>query len=221
MVPESTVSIYGLMVASYMVGDPVTACAMADQFKKSSREPHVGFIKSSISVYASCSEFDKADQMRLELGKLGRETIEVDNIDRRLSQWKSVYQMKTQAGGAEAQPGAVQAQNQVAQTTPENEASIAQRAQGGNDGSPRMVLVDVVMVSTQELITAAKRYQPAQCAHAPAWVRQFSGLLGLEHLHQRHGRRHHRHHAGSDHSGAGLFAEQLFGNAFINRFLIL
>ena len=34
MTPESTVSIYGLMVTSYLTGDARTACAMADQFRK-------------------------------------------------------------------------------------------------------------------------------------------------------------------------------------------
>lgn len=147
--PDSTVSIYGLMVASYMTGDPVTACAMADQFSKSSLEPHAGFIRSSISVYASCGDFDKADRMRLELGKLNREQADVQSVDRRLAQWKTFYRthepsgrlediVVSQASQSAADPGGARAPEVV------------------DDGTPSMVMVDVVMVSTQELIATSK-----------------------------------------------------------------
>ncbi|OGB29255.1 MAG: secretion protein [Burkholderiales bacterium RIFCSPLOWO2_12_FULL_61_40] len=147
--PDSTVSIYGLMVASYMTGDPVTACAMADQFSKSSPEPHAGFIRSSVSVYASCGDFDKADRMRLALGPLNREGVNVHNVDRRLAQWKTFYRTRqpsdqledivvSQASPSAADPGGARAPEEV------------------NDGSPRMVLVDVVMVSTEESISTSK-----------------------------------------------------------------
>ena len=74
------------MVASYLTGDAVTACAMADQFKKVTTELHSGFIRSSVAVYASCGAFDKADLMRVEFGKLNREPAEIGRVDRRLAQ---------------------------------------------------------------------------------------------------------------------------------------
>lgn len=201
MSPDSMVSLYGLMVASYLTGDAVTACAMADQFKKISTEPHTGFIRSSVSVYASCGDFDKADQMRLELGKLNREKADVEQVDRRLAQWKSFYSKQDASNrpmGANSAAGFIQTSLGNATTAPSPERfaqaftlpnvntpratrpapspivdqpsmvrpietggeAPAPRPENmtrnGNDGSPRMVLVDVVLVSTQELISTSK-----------------------------------------------------------------
>ena len=210
MSPDSSVSIYGLMVAAYLTGDAVTACAMADQFQKTSQEPHEGFIKSSVSVYASCAQFDKADSMRLALVQLKREPAEVQRVDQRLAQWKSFYRQHTPAEtpssteaqsvagfintslssatpaappelfaqaftmpsitprtaprpaptAAAAAPAPVPAPSAA---TPAIERSAEQTASppvsaadSASDGSPRMVLVDVVLVSTQELISTSK-----------------------------------------------------------------
>jgi pilus assembly protein CpaC len=190
MSPESMVSIYGLMVASYMTGDPATACSMADRFSNYSREPHYGFIRSSVSVYASCGDFEKADRMRLELGKLRGASADVERVGRRLDQWKSVYRAEARPDrleGIDATAGTIRASlgNEApperyaqafslerrdapppAAPSPESAlpkaAAVApapagvERPEMMNDGSPRMVLVDVVMVSTQELVTTAK-----------------------------------------------------------------
>ncbi len=171
MSPDSTVSLYGLMVASYLTGDAITACAMADQFKKATTELNDGFIRSSVSVYASCGAFDKADLMRVELGKLNREPADIGRVDRRLAQWKSFYRqqapdnsstgansvvgiIKTSLGSATtvAQPERFAQASTVPSITP----SVAPRSEQASDGSPRMVLVDVVMVATQELVSTSK-----------------------------------------------------------------
>ncbi len=169
LAPESMVSVYGLMVASYMTGDPATACAMADRFRVATHEAHAGFIRSSVAVYASCGDFDKAAQMRLALGQLKGKQADIDHVDQRLADWKGVYLaraanaapvlLKASAdadaddsantpptAAADAAPAAVPAPSPTATTHPELPT----------DGAPRMVLVDVVMVSTQELITSAK-----------------------------------------------------------------
>ena len=204
MTPESTVSIYGLMVASYLTGDAVTACAMADQFKKISTESHSGFIRSSVSVYASCGDFDQADLMRKEMntfnvGQVGGQADAL-RVDRRLDQWKSFYRKQGASAGADSATGFVKTSFkttttdaqpvQLAQafTLPSFKAPAAARpaaaptatpppapaagpaamptanalpeakpaAEGGGDGGPRMVLVDVVLVSTQELVSTSK-----------------------------------------------------------------
>jgi tetratricopeptide (TPR) repeat protein len=111
MSPDSTVSLYGLMVASYLTGDAITACAMADQFKKTTTELNDGFIRSSVSVYASCGAFDKADLMRVELGKLKREPADMGRVDQRLAQWKSFYRQQAQGNsisGANSVAGVMQ-----------------------------------------------------------------------------------------------------------------
>ena len=184
MSPDSTVSLYGLMVASYLTGDAITACAMADQFKKATTELNDGFIRSSVSVYASCGAFDKADLMRVELGKLKREPADIGRVDQRLAQWKSFYRqqasvvgmMQTSLGSATtvAQPERFAQAFTVPSMTPRvaprpEPASVKSSVEtpthrpaamnvvdSASDGSPRMVLVDVVLVATQELASTSK-----------------------------------------------------------------
>lgn len=194
MSPDSTVSIYGLMVASYLTGDAVTACAMADQFRKTSTEPHSDFIRSSVSVYASCSDFDKADLMRVELGKLNREPVDIWRVDQRLAQWKSFYRKQALANSStntHSVEGLIQTSlsstkteapttERLAQTyaapsigsrvstlsepnkvergvaTPTPLIATVKATNSLGDATPHMVLVDVVLVSTQELISTSK-----------------------------------------------------------------
>ena len=193
MSPDSTVSLYGLMVASYLTGDAITACAMADQFKKTTTELNDGFIRSSVSVYASCGAFDKADLMRVELGKLKHEPADIGRVDQRLAQWKSFYRQQApdnSSTAANSVAGFIQTSLGTATTgvQPERFAqaftlpsitpSVAPRSEpasvkssvetptpkpvavnmgdNASDGSPRMVLVDVVLVATQELASTSK-----------------------------------------------------------------
>jgi pilus assembly protein CpaC len=213
MSPESTVSIYGLMVASYMTGDPAPACAMADQFRKHSREPHSGFVRSSVSVYASCGDFEKADLMRAELGKSSRDSADVERVDRRLAQWKSFYRTQAQAGRLDstntaagfiqanlggvtvaASPDRYAAAFTVAPPPPPPPPAAAAPSAPGvgrpemvNDGSPRMVLVDVVMVSTQELVATSKGINLLHAltlqlgsATAPAFSRTYNSTAAAD-----------------------------------------
>ncbi|MBF8179251.1 MAG: secretion protein [Burkholderiaceae bacterium] len=203
MTPESSVSIYGLMVASYLTGDAKTACAMADQFQKTSTEINRVFVRSSISVYASCGNFAQAEQMRDALSKIDGGGLEAERADRRLSQWKAFYLKQEQTvAAAKGQPAAgmikaswtqgasderpqqlAQAFNVPSRPAPRppsdnptdaNPAGPATpgatpigdgtpveapaNAAGGGGGSsgPRMLLIDVVLLSTQELITTSK-----------------------------------------------------------------
>jgi pilus assembly protein CpaC len=194
LTPESSVSIYGLMVASYLTGDAKTACAMADEFRKVSAQPPQGFLRSSVSVYASCGSFAQADWMRNALLQQGSSAPEVERIDRRLTQWKTFYdkQEKNAAkavktslapapantrplelaqaftapdlskraparsapvADADAAPAASPAPAPVAAVTAP--VATAPRADTATSG-PRMLLVDVVLLSTQELVSTSK-----------------------------------------------------------------
>ncbi|MGZ3158023.1 MAG: secretion protein, partial [Burkholderiaceae bacterium] len=201
MSPDSTISIYGLMATSYMTGDPATACAMADRYRQYSREPSAKFIRSSVSVYASCGEFDKAAQMRQQLSKLSSDPVEVERVDQRIAQWKSLYRTPAQAdqpGGAKAMPGMMpigfKVDSQDAPPVPSpalvapSSAAVmpaAARPEFVNDGTPRMVLVDVVMISTEELITTAKGINLLSAltlqfgsSSAPAYSNSYNSSIG-------------------------------------------
>lgn len=186
LTPESTVSIYGLMVASYLTGDAGTACAMADQFRKSPVKADLGFVRSSISVYASCGNFAQADQMRDSLTELGVGGPEAARTDRRLAQWKAFYHRQGQGAGpvktglknsAPSMPPMQLAQAfnlpnlgspASARPDPQPEAPVAPMPASAaeplpaapqveaRNGGPRMVLIDVVLLSTQELVSTSK-----------------------------------------------------------------
>jgi tetratricopeptide (TPR) repeat protein len=197
LTPESSVSIYGLMVASYLMGDAKTACAMADQFRQVSAQPPQGFLRSSVSVYASCGSFAQADGMRAALVQQGGSPTEVDRADRRLTQWRSLYDKQekytTRAIKTSLAPASANGRPmEMAQAftlpdrpnrPPANLAPDAAPAASGvptsatagsdpvaaptttavpapgdatADSGPRMLLVDVVLLSTQELISTSK-----------------------------------------------------------------
>lgn len=186
LTPDSSVAIYGLMVASYLTGDPKTACAMADQFRKVSTQPPQGFLRSSIAVYASCGSFAQADWMRTTLVNQGASAPDVERTDRRLAQWKTFYDTREKNAARPvttslspllngrpdefaqafklpdsaykpmARP-APPAADSVASPLPAPSASppMAPNAQPDNSG-PRMLMVDVVLLSTQELMSTSK-----------------------------------------------------------------
>jgi len=79
------------MVSSYLTGDPVTACAMANDFRRHESRLDATFVRSSISVYGSCGDFDAAQQMRSELQTQNLEPALVARADKRLAQWRDFY----------------------------------------------------------------------------------------------------------------------------------
>jgi tetratricopeptide (TPR) repeat protein len=202
LTPDSSVSLFGLMVAAYLTGDAPTACAMADQFRKvSAGLPH-DFMRSSIAVYASCGSFGQADDMRSLLARQGGTDVELQRLDRRLAQWKGFYSrqqaapvaVKTSLGaptepedvvqlaqafpapkGAYQPPKRPAAADNKASATPEPAASAAKPAgpaaaataepapaaapAAGTEATetgPRTLLVDVVLLSTQEMASTSK-----------------------------------------------------------------
>lgn len=172
--PESAVSVYGLMVASYITGDAKTACAMADQFKQLSPQTSYGFVRSSVSVYASCGDFAQADTMRETLHQLNKGSPEIERTDRRLAQWKTFYSRQVApeprpdelAQAFNLPPPAYPATTRTIEPptdsadtsseTPAPTAASGPSTPQATSNGPRMLLIDVVLLSTQELISTAK-----------------------------------------------------------------
>lgn len=175
---DSAVSINGLMTASYLTGDAVTACLMADQLGKRPSSLNAGMVRSAVAVYASCGQFDKAAQMRARMGA----APDADRLERRLSQWKSFYDtQQDRAGGAVKRhayfdsatdkPGTALVQAFKLPTVPppappaagnagnaQAQAATTPSKGPGPDGDagPRMVLVDLVLVSAQDQVSTSK-----------------------------------------------------------------
>ncbi len=183
--PDSAVSVFGLMVAAYLTGDAPTACMMADQFRKASADLSTDFVRSSIAVYASCGSFTQAADMRAALAQRGGNETEVQRVDRRLAQWQAFYArqqsaaaMRTRFSPEAAAEGPVQIAQAFAvpktsdtlarrAATPDNAdaapaapaappAAPAAPADEPADKGPRMLLVDVVLLSTQEMASTSK-----------------------------------------------------------------
>lgn len=175
MSPDSAPSLYGLMVASYLTGDARTACTVADQYRRAAPVPLRGFVRSSVSVYAACGNFEQAAQMRDTLARDFKDSgPEVQRVDQRLNQWKAVYRRQAQ----EAQPSMQLAQaftptvpsrpvapapepapTPAAEAAPASAPALAPRADGNGNGEgegPRMALIDVVLLSTQEMMSTTK-----------------------------------------------------------------
>ncbi len=165
LTPESARSIYGLMVTSYLTGDARTACAMADQFLKVSAKPHAGFLRSSIPVYASCGSFARAEWIRAALVQLEGEGPEIARLDRRLAQWRAVYNdplmVRAQAFTASTERAESEEygwrddDSEVAEFE-DSDAAWSAPPMDDLEHGPRMLLVDVVLLSTQELMATSK-----------------------------------------------------------------
>lgn len=170
LTPDSAPSINGLMVSSYLTGDAKTACAMADHFLKVAAQPSLEFMRSSISVYASCGSFGRAAWIRAALIQRYGEVPELARIDRRLAQWKTFYKDREQidralqTGMTDNGPTLLVAQaftdspaeDITSSPTDESASDFSAMPTGETDSGPRMILVDVVLLSTQELMSTAK-----------------------------------------------------------------
>lgn len=209
MTPDSAVSLYGLMVASYLTGDAATACTMADQYLKEPKPPDPGFVRSSVAVYASCGRFDQADRMGAILKAQDKDGFDSRRVQRRLTQWKAFYQTQPpQAGSALATPtsyvqmpstaGPIQLVQAFTMPPPPQPAAPPSPQPSNNDTlapdavpsvpaaeavGTRMVLIDVVLLSTQELISTSKGVNllsaltlqlGSSTGNLPAWSRVFS-----------------------------------------------
>lgn len=209
MTPDSAVSLYGLMVASYLTGDAATACTMADQYLKEPKPPDPGFVRSSVAVYASCGRFDQADRMGAILKAQDKDGFDSLRVQRRLTQWKAFYQTQPpQAGTALATPtsyvqtpssaGPIQLAQAFTMPPPPQPAAPPSPQPSINDTlapdavpsvpaaevvGTRMVLIDVVLLSTQELISTSKGVNllsaltlqlGSSTGNLPAWSRVFS-----------------------------------------------
>lgn len=183
MTPESEVAINGLMTAAYLTGDAVTACVMADQLA-GKVQGDSGKLRSAVAVYAACGKFDQAARLRAQLGKAAA-PADTERLDRRVAQWQAFYARQPQrasgasmhsalltadsAAGASIVP--TQAFKVPAITPPANRPPTPAGADAtaaastppavaapveSKESGPRMVLVDVVLVSAQDLVSTSK-----------------------------------------------------------------
>jgi len=156
--PDDPVVLARMLAASYLAGDARTACAMADQLGGMTDVggSRPSFLRTSVSVYAACGEFDKAESARLAYEGLAKNPAEAQQAGRRLSQWQSFFKSQGEIGD-ELAAGMIKTQGQPQQQPmggPQPPVAVA--ATAPSTGDSRMVLVDVVMVRTEDSISTSK-----------------------------------------------------------------
>ena len=154
--PDDPVVLARMLAASYLAGDARTACAMADQLGGMADVggSRSSFLRTSVSVYAACGEFDKAESARQAYEGLAKNPAEAQQAGRRLSQWQSFFKSQGEAGD-ELAAGMIKTQGQPQQMGGPPPPS-AVPATAPSTGDSRMVLVDVVMVRTEDSISSSK-----------------------------------------------------------------
>lgn len=179
--PDDPVVLSRMLATSYMAGDSRTACAMADQIRAlprasdaASRAEAASFLRTAVSVYAACGEFSKAEASRSAFERSSGDPSQTEKVGRRLEQWKSFFKSRSgyeASAGAMVKtqfaPGGSPAQGFDAAAAPANQSGFAPGAAGGtaagapagavtNPDGTRMVLVDVVMVRTEDSISTSQ-----------------------------------------------------------------
>jgi tetratricopeptide (TPR) repeat protein len=182
MRPDDALALVRMTAASYMAGDATTACATADRIDSADGADRMGILRASAMVYASCGEFAKARQRREAWRAAGADDEALRQLDRRIADWQVFHDTRAAAAAAprrtvQYQPPATGAAAvATASPAPEPAASAA---------DARMVLVDVVMVRTEDSIATAKGINLLSAlslqfgsAGGPAFSRTTNGTLG-------------------------------------------
>ncbi len=168
--PDDNEALLRMMAASYMAGDAATACTMADRIAglpKQGDSQGSSFVRASISVYAACAEFDKAAVQR-ELFKASATGDQLSWTDQRVGNWRAFHKSregKDASNDKSRPPAMVKTQfmgggggNQFQQG--QGGFGMGQQGQSPNQapssGETRMVLVDVVMVRTEDSVSTSK-----------------------------------------------------------------
>lgn len=172
--PDDPDAIQRMMAASYMAGDSAVACAMADRVIAQKSNSAVRFLKASVLVYAACAAFGKAEAQLAAYKTSGVNPEGLTQVERRLENWRAFHKRSERADltGQAAEDGARRASMIKVQMpgSPGQSGSPGQPSAGGwipsavPSGSPgqpsaggeRMVLVDVVMIRTEDTMTATR-----------------------------------------------------------------
>ncbi len=201
--PDDLDTLLRMMATSYLGADAAMACTMADRIASLYTRQEPRLLRSSVPVYASCGEFQKADAQRKSYKASGATSEDLARLDQRVESWRVFYKYRSnraeladKAGATGADPFMLKTQF----TAPGS--SFGLPAAGGfgfgaapgaisatavSSGETRMVLVDVVMIRTQDTLQTTKGINLLSTltlqygsATAPAFSEAFSQTSGAE-----------------------------------------
>jgi len=184
--PNDLDTLQRMMASSYLAGDAATACNMADRIGTLQPVQPPKLLRSAVTVYAACGDFQKSQAMRERYGAGGPSAEDLERLDLRVESWRVLHKsrsagdrgklsqnnsetpateprmVKTQFGGAGSGAGGGFGGGGfggggfggggggfggAAEAVPRAAAST---------GDTRMVLVDVVMVRTEDTLQTTK-----------------------------------------------------------------
>jgi len=214
--PDDLDTLLRMMAASYLGGDAATACSMADRVASLYTRQEPRLLRSSVTVYAACADFQKSEAQRRSYRATGATAEDMGRLDQRVESWRVFHQSRSARAEAASAGAAIGAAGAVA--TPAGEVRMQKTqftsgstpggyspggAAGGgsygggaagavpttatSSGETRMVLVDVVMVRTEDTIQTTKGVNLLGAlsvqygsATAPAYSQAFSQTSGSD-----------------------------------------
>ena len=170
--PDDLDTLQRMLAASYLAGDAATACNMADRISTLQPVQDLKLLRSVVTVYAACGDFEKSHSVRLRYQARGPSAEDLERLDQRVESWRVVHKsrgagdlgklnlfkpetgvtepqmIKTQFGGGGGfGAGAGIGGGGAGQAVPSTATST---------GTTRMILVDVVMVRTEDTLQTTK-----------------------------------------------------------------
>ena len=182
LMPEDTEIAMRLVASSYMSGDPTTSCAITNMLMKRLPITDPNFtkvLKFSIPVFASCKQFDLSKKSLAQLRVIDPEDKDFDFLSMRIKGWEVFFTtqdfapktqnealgkfIKTADESAEKKDDPKSDKDTEAASSDSKDEKTAEKkpACGDLSGLPesernRMVLVDVVLLRTEDTISTTK-----------------------------------------------------------------
>ena len=163
--PDDPQALNRAMAAAYLANDPATACSLADRLRQDPvSHQQRAFLRGSVLVYAACGDEAAAQAQRERYFALPIAAEERRRIDHRLADWQHLRSQRLGTARVDAQgrpmdAGLLRTQSSSGGKDQPYAATgkpppMPEKA--ASSGAQRMVLVDVVMIRTEDTLTTAK-----------------------------------------------------------------
>ena len=167
LAPEDTEIALRLVASSYMAGDPSTSCAVTNKVLREISNKNINakqILKVSIPVFSSCKSFDLAEKSLNELKKLDPADKDIPLLSTRIAGWKVFFSSQPALASNDKDSGRMMKvadgasdKKEEAKEEEEKKSSTCGDLSGLEEKDRnRMVLVDVVLLRTEDTINTSK-----------------------------------------------------------------
>jgi len=165
LAPEDSEVALRLVASSYMAGDPSTSCAVTNKVLKEINNKSANakqILKVSIPVFSSCKSFDLAEKSLTDLKKLDPSDQDIPLLGSRVAGWKVFFSSQPALAPNDKNTGRMM---KTADGASDKKDDAKDEEQGSTCGNlsgleekdrNRMVLVDVVLLRTEDTINTSK-----------------------------------------------------------------